>query len=106
MDEAEKKTAEACEDEVSDLHRRLRESEVHAAGLRVQLEGSERMMGAKERAGRAQADAHDARSRLFAALDALQALTNPEGHLWHGGHAECTGECADARSVLQREGRL
>lgn len=46
-------------------------------------------------AARAESDNADA------AIVALEALTNPEGHIWHGAHSdECTGECKAVRAVL------
>ncbi len=33
-------------------------------------------------------------------LEALEALTDPEGHIWHGGNDECTGECKEARAAI------
>jgi hypothetical protein len=33
---------------------------------------------------------------------ALEALSDPEGHIWHGGNTECTGECKDVRAALAR----
>ena len=45
-------------------------------------------------------------ARLFAAapemLDALTALTDPEGHIWHGPSGECTGECKDVRAAIAK----
>ena len=32
--------------------------------------------------------------------EATEALTDPEGHIWHGGAQECTGECKAIRSAL------
>ena len=32
--------------------------------------------------------------------EALQALTDPEEHIWHGNSKECTGECQDVRKAL------
>lgn len=41
------------------------------------------------------------RAKYDAAILALQSLTNPEGHIWHGAHTdECTGECQAVRAVL------
>ncbi len=39
--------------------------------------------------------------------EALGALTcQPDGHIWHGGNAECTGECKDVRAAIAKaEGR-
>ncbi len=37
-------------------------------------------------------------------LEALQALTDPEGHIWHGNSGECTGECRDVRAALAKAG--
>lgn len=49
-----------------------------------------------------EADKADANAGKYGrAIDALEALTNPEGHIWHGAHSdECTGECKDVRAVL------
>jgi hypothetical protein len=50
-------------------------------------------------------------AELFAAapelLEALRALTDPEGHIWHGPHSkECTGECKAVRGAIAKaEGR-
>ena len=49
-------------------------------------------------------------ARLIAAapelLEALQALTDPEGHIWHGTSGACTGECKAVRAALAKaEGR-
>lgn len=51
-----------------------------------------------------------ANARLMAAapelLEALKALTDPEGHIWHGGNAVCTGECKAVRAAIAKaEGR-
>ena len=35
-------------------------------------------------------------------LLALQALTDPEGHIWHGASRKCTGECKDARAAIAK----
>ena len=33
---------------------------------------------------------------------ALVALTDPEGHIWHGApHGPCTGECKQVRRALK-----
>ena len=45
-------------------------------------------------------------ARLFAAapemLDALTALTDPEGHIWHGPSGECTEECKAVRAAIAK----
>ncbi len=33
-------------------------------------------------------------------LRALEALTDPTGHIWHGVSGECTGECKEARAAI------
>jgi hypothetical protein len=39
-------------------------------------------------------------------LAALEALTDPEGHIWHGTSGACTGECKAVRvAIAQAKGR-
>jgi len=38
------------------------------------------------------------KAKLRQAVEAIQALTDPEGHIYHGSC--CTGECRDCRAVL------
>jgi hypothetical protein len=38
-------------------------------------------------------------------VEALEALTDPRGHIWHGpsaGPGECTGECRDVRAAIAK----
>lgn len=36
-------------------------------------------------------------------LSALESLTDPEGHIWHGnGSCECTGECKAVRAAISK----
>jgi hypothetical protein len=48
----------------------------------------------------------NANARLIAAapelLAALQALTDSEGHIWHGNSKECTGECKEVRAAIAK----
>lgn len=37
------------------------------------------------------------------AVEVLEALRDPEGHIWHGAHSqECTGECKAIRAFLAK----
>ena len=38
--------------------------------------------------------------------DALSALINPAGHIWHGGGASCTGECLQVQRALAKHEAL
>lgn len=31
----------------------------------------------------------------------LEALQDPEGHIWHGDSGECTGECREIQEALR-----
>ncbi len=35
-------------------------------------------------------------------LAAIEALTDPEGHILHGSNFECTGECREARAAIAK----
>lgn len=45
-------------------------------------------------------DVRAARESHRLMFDALSALTDPEGHIWHGGNTECTGECRDVQAAI------
>lgn len=51
-----------------------------------------------------EAEAADAlEPKYLRAVDALAALTNGDGHIWHGAHSDvCTGECEEVRAVLAK----
>ena len=44
-------------------------------------------------------------AKLKRAVDSIKALTDPEGHIWHGKSGECTGECRDCRRVLEENSK-
>ena len=64
------------------------------------------MYASRHYGGNDRCGVRDANTRLIAAapdmLLALEALTDPEGHIWHGGKDECTGECKDVRAALAK----
>lgn len=67
----------------------------HPAGLSV--EESNLFADAEQEAN----EADETGRKHGRAVRALEALTNPEGHIWHGSHGpECTGECSEVRAVL------
>ena len=35
-------------------------------------------------------------------LSALETLTDPEGHIWHGNNKECTGECKEVMTAIAK----
>lgn len=45
---------------------------------------------------------HDINRDYIDLVQAVEAITDPNGHIWHGGNPTCTPECERIRDLLKK----
>lgn len=71
------------------------------ASQQVAAETTESERRSREAADREAAAWNEAATLVNGLLDALEALRDPEGHIWHGTDPKvCSGECQAVRAAL------